>query len=617
MPSDRSASARRGIALMSGLLLCLACGVIGFYELFSTFLPYDDEGLMMLSNQLFLEGYQPYSEITWLYGPAQLAWVQLLHGVAAIPITHNAVRLITLAVWLSVAAISGAVALRLTGSRVWAAIAFLLSFLFTRSIVNEPGHPQGILTVAVLAIPLISALNGGNRQWWTGFVLGSIVAVTAAIKPNAGVFNLAAVGVAVLGQVGSCRWHRLLTGIVVVGSMVFPLLLMYPLLSHVDCLRFALISGFSTAAVAITACTARVPGADFPALARGVLSGLAVTSIAALGYVLVLGISPADIIVSLLGYAARQLDFYHFFRAYLPVQVALGAASLLCAVAVMLCRHRATVQGLLVAAKGWFVLAAFYSLAVNDPAHAQAMLGWAGPWCWSVVILDRSSQASMARLLLAAIAAWSPLLAYPVPGSQLYFGSLPVLLAALVCLADLVPQAMNWMARRSLMQRGETGLLRVIQSGVLFLTLVLLYGQFETARTRYTSNPLLGLPDTGYLRMEGRSADHFRELVAVADQHDLVLTTFRFNSLYFWTSADFPGAQYLSQFTLEYSSDAQQAAARQALQQARRPLVIDRMDLRKARVKGGLYWLDEEFETFRRIGPYLLLRPRKDGEGAV
>ena len=616
MPSDQSARLRRGVAPLFGLLLCLACGVVGFYELFSTFLPYDDEGLLMLSNQLFLEGYQPYREITWLYGPVQVAWVQLLHGLAAIPITHSAVRLITLAVWLSLAAMAGAVALRMTGSGIWAAIAFLLSFMFTRSIVNEPGHPQGILTVALLAIPLISALNGNNRQWCTGLVLGLVVAVTAAIKPNAGVFNLLAVGVVLLGQVGSCRWRRTVTGIAVVGSMIFPLLLMLPLLSQNDCLKFALIAGFSTAAVAITACTVRLPGADFPALVLGLVSGLVVTCIAALAYVFFLGLSPADIIVSLLGYAARQLEFYHFFRSYLPLQVGLAATSLLCAVAVMFCRDRLPVQGILVVAKGWFVLSALYSLAVNDPAHAQAMLGWAGPWCWSVVTPRRSGQASTARLLLAAIAAWSPLLAYPVPGSQLYFGSLPILLAALVCLSDLLQQAVAWKANRSMMQRGEMGLPMMVQSAALLLSMVLLYGQLETARTRYASNQLLALPGTGYLAVEKRSADQFRELVAVADQYDIVLTTFRFNSLYFWTSAAFPGAEYLSQFTLEYSSDARQAAARRALQQARRPLLIDRIDLRKSRVKGRLDWLDEEFETFRRIGPYVLLRPREGGEGA-
>jgi hypothetical protein len=151
----RSSGAVSHLLLASAwLLVLLVCAAVGYLELFSTFLPYDDEGLFMLSNRLFLEGHMPYTELSWLFGPVHLAWVQLVHGLLAVPLSHEAIRFLTLLQWLAVAMVSGLLVRTLTRSGVWGCAAVLLSFIYLRSIINEPGHPQSLIALALLAIPL-------------------------------------------------------------------------------------------------------------------------------------------------------------------------------------------------------------------------------------------------------------------------------------------------------------------------------------------------------------------------------------------------------------------------------------------------------------------------------
>ena len=74
----------------------LVCALVGFYSLFSNFRSYDDEGLLLLSSSLYLEGHVFYRDIPWIYGPFYLAVVEFLHGLLKIPLEHSAIRFITL-----------------------------------------------------------------------------------------------------------------------------------------------------------------------------------------------------------------------------------------------------------------------------------------------------------------------------------------------------------------------------------------------------------------------------------------------------------------------------------------------------------------------------------------
>ncbi len=595
-------------ALLAWGLLLAACARVGYLDLFSIFLPYDDEGLLMVSARLFLEGHRPYTEVTWVYGPAHLAWLQLVHGILGVPLSHAAVRYLTLVLWLCIALLSGRLVHALTGSHPWSIAGALVSFVFVQSIVNEPGHPQSLIALATLAIPLIPGAGHGRSAW---LQIGALSALILLLKPNAGAYTLAAVGTVLLSRAAapSAR-HWLLWGLLP-ATLAFPFVLMLPLLGEPYCARFAAIAALSAAAAAVTAFDAGAVAIRLKPACYGFLAGFTVVAVTALAYTLALAIWPPDILSSLLRYAGGQAAFYHFFREYSLLQVALAVLSLLLAVCASSLRpsirhHLATL------ARIAFVTAGAYSVAVDDPAHAQAILGWAWPWCWTLVHRRRGAAGiSPDRLLLALIAAWSPLLAYPIPGSQLYFGSLPLLLAVLVAGADLAASAAAWLHSRYPALRRSGGLERLVPCAVLVGALVMLYIRFESAGDRYRRHELLALPGTGPLRIEPRRADQYRRLVVAADGYRVVFTTFRLYSLYFWSGAGIPAPGSISSFPLAHASAEEQARARDGLFRADRALLIDRIDLARAReVGGGPAWVDREFVETGRVGPYrLLTRP--------
>ena len=603
------AALNRTLYVTGAAIVFAVLAAVGFLELFANFRAYDDEGFMMLSNRLFLDGHIPFTEITWLYGPVQLAWVQLVHGVLNVPITHSAVRFVTLLVWLSLAGVSGCLVARLGGSRVWALAASVLAFLYTGSIVNEPGHPQGLIALAALLIPLVACESAGASSWRCWLSIGVIAGLIFHIKPNAGTFIIAAVLLVVLSQQGPFRHRGILKSALLIGASSFPFMLMYPLIADRNCLAFALISCFSIAALAVTALSLRLTALNRISVPVAFFAGLTTVTIVALAYALFLGITPSDIVVRLAEYASDQAGFYHYFREYSLLQVGLALTSCIAAARLAPGWARGGSEVPLNVGRALFVSATAYALAIDDPAHAHALLGWAGPWCWLVAFGGRTSGRSSGRLLLASVAAWSPLLAYPVPGSQLYFGSLPLLLAAIVCAADLC----DWLSGQGseILQGRRLRVARQLPPFVALLTVVYLGHHFSSALQRYRNQEPLMLPGAEYLRIEPQRAQHYRALVEAAAQADVLLTTFRFSSLHLWSGVSAPAHADLSNFPIRYASDAVQEQARIGLEMARSPVVVDRQDLRRSAHPSAIgAWIEANFEPYRRIGPYVLLRPR-------
>jgi hypothetical protein len=110
--------------------------------------------------------------------------------VTGLPVTHDVTRLKTLGLWLVAALLGAAIVRRLGGSRPAALAAFVLAFLHLERLCLEPGHPQELCVVALLAVPLVA---GGARAAWRPVVLGLIAATVVMTKPNVGVLLAVAV----------------------------------------------------------------------------------------------------------------------------------------------------------------------------------------------------------------------------------------------------------------------------------------------------------------------------------------------------------------------------------------------------------------------------------------
>src|SRR5688572_12189790 len=97
--------------------------------MFSLFQFYDDEGFLMVSVKSFIDGATLYDETPTLYGPFYYLVAKLLYFLAAVPVSHDATRLATIAFWLVTAALTAGFVYRLTSSPGWASVAYLQTVL--------------------------------------------------------------------------------------------------------------------------------------------------------------------------------------------------------------------------------------------------------------------------------------------------------------------------------------------------------------------------------------------------------------------------------------------------------------------------------------------------------
>src|SRR3990172_4455506 len=123
---QRMTKTRRAAAVVLGLIAgAAAIGATtswGYYDLFSRFSWYDDEGYVMMSVSQVLEGRPLYDEVFSQYGPFYYVVRVVLLVLLQAPVSHDVTRLITLATWITAAALCGLYLLR-SGKSVVVALA--------------------------------------------------------------------------------------------------------------------------------------------------------------------------------------------------------------------------------------------------------------------------------------------------------------------------------------------------------------------------------------------------------------------------------------------------------------------------------------------------------------
>src|SRR5262245_841721 len=219
--STRSSRALRALVLAA---LLGAAGFAGWHQIFATHTDYDDEGYVMLSIVSFMDGKPLYDETYTQYGPVPFVVASAVHGLTGLPIDHDVTRLTTLGLWLAAAVLAAALVVRLTGAWWAGAVAFLVAFFHLERLCLEPGHPQQLCVLGILAAPLV--LSGRAALSHRGAaVLGFLVASVAMTKPNVGGFLLASTGLALLVLGPRDRVARLALTVAVPAVLLLPFVL--------------------------------------------------------------------------------------------------------------------------------------------------------------------------------------------------------------------------------------------------------------------------------------------------------------------------------------------------------------------------------------------------------
>ena len=123
------------------------CAAFTLTHSYSSMATHDDESYVMMTIKTFLDGDRLYAETFTQYGPAYYMIQQPIHGIMGVPITHDVVRLKTVATWLLIGLLSGIIVLKMTKSRLAGTIATLFAVLQLKNLGLEPAHPQELVAL--------------------------------------------------------------------------------------------------------------------------------------------------------------------------------------------------------------------------------------------------------------------------------------------------------------------------------------------------------------------------------------------------------------------------------------------------------------------------------------
>ncbi len=537
----------RTIGWLAGLLLCVA---FAFTHSFSNMAKYDDESYVMMTIKTFLDGDRLYEETFSQYGPAYYMIQQPIHGWMGIPVTHDIVRLKTIGCWMFLGMLAGFVVTRLTGKSLAGLTAMLFSVLYLQKLGLEPAHPQDV--VAVLAMVCLALMSCRNRS--VLFLVGLCAALAGLTKLNVGASTAAAcLFAAGFSRRDSIRFNRLMAvaGALVaiaVSSGVFLTIAKKNIESgQWEMLAWPAIILYSTVLVCAVASQHKSAASSnqnrkkaghrshHPALA--VALGGVTGSLFVVGWAIAHGNSIYEILHGVLLQHSAMLDsIYHPMSVHFGTLPFVAVAALLLPVRFLQQRsgtETIAIDRILLLMPPFVLATAIIQVGIDCcqplihglmPRGAASFLVTVGPILAPILLLRKTSQL---RLALAMTACLSPILAFPVPGTQINLGTLPILLGLIVasfdvCEFEIVPSEMP----RILCEKAAP---------IVALLIVLATCVFGV---RWLNNTPLDQPGCRWVRIEPvRAAQEIAvaDCIRNIDTEWLAFDKHNHNRFFFWT----------------------------------------------------------------------------------
>jgi hypothetical protein len=495
---------RRYKCFWRGIVLLVAVGLVAtfaFAYLFTTFVPWDDEGYFLQAYRDFLRGQVPYDQIFAFYGPFTFYSAALTARFDAANVTHDNFRWALLAVWIVIASLIAGVVWRWTRQFSSTVLAFLLVGLHLKGLAKSVGHPQLwiILAVAVLlwlGLDWIYLPSKQPRAFWMGFIIGIIL----LCKINMGIFVLIATAVAVSLQLRGRLRHLALGGLVIAAAGLGLLLFSA---ASTGSEKFFAVAYLGSLAATIGIASVR-PVEKQPSLTglSWLAAGLGVCACAGVGIVLVYGTTLRALFRSLVTYPALLSRSYHspFLDATHGSSILLSAAGLGAAISALRWYRVGEVRparlGLLKIAAGAGLVCAF------SYDHRLALTG-SLLFLW-LLIVDARPMSGLEYSNRSFLALLGPLLSlqlFPMAGEQVDWAALMPMTAAVVLLAD----GINCIEHESLGMQMPP-LTRIFAGGTatLLAILVFLSGARHTKLrfSEWLSAESVNLPGTHWLRLQ-------------------------------------------------------------------------------------------------------------------
>lgn len=569
-------------ALLAGLLLAgvlvATAALLGYYILFSTFLPYDDEGYWLMVSHLLHQGEQLYDTIYIPYGPVAVVFKDLLHNGLDIAITNTNARYFTLLLWLGTGAACAAMIAKITHSRAFAALTLIAVFYYLRAFSHEPGHPQELIACLSAMLLWVTTVKG-NSRWW---LIGATLALLAMTKINAGVYYGMAAATALLL---ASNMHKSVPALLTLITLAFPFILLGEHLQAPGGLGFAVLFSVSFCLL-LSALYSR---ADTSVTAKNI----ATCATAFVSCLLLLSVYLAARNTSIISMLQATLFFIGELKSLAALRDYGSQAYYVVLISTVLLvfarygSHRVSSCALLLARTA-LAGAAVYAVTNTNPGHAHFIFLYGAPFIWAIVLGEKPATFNRAVLALAGL--WSALLSYPVPGSQIYFGSFALVVAGILSLNDMLENA-------PLVSRLQPKV-RAGSAIVITIALGLFAHEALHARKHYGSLKPINQPGTSSIRIPAHRVAGYAQLVTTLDNADVVFITSGMNSLYFWSTANAP-APAVFQFDVSFLRHADRDRVRAGLERASNPIVLRKRGTAAYGVSPPqtelTQWLDSEF----------------------
>ena len=246
-------------------ILTVPAAIAAYYRIFSGFAGWDDEGAFMITVKQYLTGAKLYEEIYSGYGPVYYFYNWLIRSVTGMAVDHNTVRITSAAVVVVCSLASAWIVLRLTRSLAAASVTHILVFRSLAFFDNEPGHPQELCMLLLLAFAASGFLAEKPRTRWLAMAsAGALAAALMLVKVNIGIFAMLAVALAVLLQSPPAWFWRAAQYAAAAGALLLPFALMRIHLNDPAALAYCIVITASIAGVLVSAPGLARPGSFSP-----------------------------------------------------------------------------------------------------------------------------------------------------------------------------------------------------------------------------------------------------------------------------------------------------------------------------------------------------------------
>jgi hypothetical protein len=517
---------------------------IGYLSMFTGFTIYDDEGAMLISLRSFITGHALYDQIVLQYGPFYFESFGLL-GALGVSFDNDSGRLITLAVWLAIGLLAGVAVFAFTRNLALGLSTQLITFATAGSLVGEPMHPGGLVSLLVIGIASVALMSAGRWSGrWPFFLTGALAAAAILTKVNVGGFAAISIAFACALTFPSLarRWPLRLAA--AAGFVLVPFVLMRADLDQTWAQRYATHVSACALVLVIATSMSRPDTNRRLSELSWLFAGGAALAVVVLAVALFTGSSPDGLLHGLILY---PLDQRQAIEAPLRLPattltwdaIGLGGALLWTLYRWLARRPEVAIEGgirILVGVVIWVTLLGglhipglFEVISLNHELVIPLAFAW-------VVAAPRGTSSGFekldfARALVPALAILQSLHAFPVAGSQVAWSALTLVPVGALCLGDGLVQV----GLRRIRMQMATALVLIV------LAVSWLPPVWHQSRFAYASSVPIGLPGASRIRVSAGQAARLRQVTqSIRDNCDTFISLPGLDSFYIFSQLPAP-----------------------------------------------------------------------------